>query len=180
VRLSLYLAAGYNVGTRDVAGVGRFLSRSVVIGLPSTQGTRKRQSGAGKIRFDCSSWGMHFRRNRTGLPLQQQDKAGLDFIMMDEITDDTKGGFRRVELLTGPGRRRRWSAAEKAQVVAAAGRLWGCCRACRDRGGALVADRPCCWCRLGAGCGGAAGAGAGAASGRAGAGLTAADRWLVP
>jgi transposase len=37
---------------------------------------------------------------------------------MDEITDDTKGGFRRVELLTGPGRRRRWSAAEKAQVVA--------------------------------------------------------------
>jgi len=37
---------------------------------------------------------------------------------MDEITDDTKDGFRRVELLTGPGRRRRWSAAEKAQVVA--------------------------------------------------------------
>src|SRR6185437_9282082 len=33
-------------------------------------------------------------------------------------TDDTKGGFRRVELLTGPGRRRTWSAAEKAQVVA--------------------------------------------------------------
>ena len=37
---------------------------------------------------------------------------------MDEITDETKGGFRRVELLTGPGRRRRWSAAEKAQIVA--------------------------------------------------------------
>jgi transposase len=37
---------------------------------------------------------------------------------MDEITDETKGGFRRVELLTGPGRRRRWSATEKAQVVA--------------------------------------------------------------
>ena len=37
---------------------------------------------------------------------------------MDEITDDTRSGFRRVELLTGPGRRRRWSAAEKAQVVA--------------------------------------------------------------
>jgi transposase len=37
---------------------------------------------------------------------------------MDEITDDTKDGFRRIELLTGPGRRRRWSAAEKAQVVA--------------------------------------------------------------
>jgi transposase len=37
---------------------------------------------------------------------------------MDEITDDTKGSFRRVELLTGPGRRRRWSAGEKAQIVA--------------------------------------------------------------
>jgi len=37
---------------------------------------------------------------------------------MDEITDQTKGGFRRVELLTGPVRRRRWSAVEKAQVVA--------------------------------------------------------------
>jgi len=37
---------------------------------------------------------------------------------MDEITDATKGGFRRVELLTGPGRRRRWSAAEKARIVA--------------------------------------------------------------
>ena len=37
---------------------------------------------------------------------------------MDEITDDTKAGFRRVELLTGPGRRRTWSAAEKAQVLA--------------------------------------------------------------
>jgi hypothetical protein len=24
---------------------------------------------------------------------------------MDEIDDDTKGGFRRIELLTGPGRR---------------------------------------------------------------------------
>ncbi|HTV80885.1 MAG TPA: transposase [Steroidobacteraceae bacterium] len=45
-------------------------------------------------------------------------QAGLRFILMDEITDDTKGGFRRVELLTGPGRRRTWSAAEKAQVVA--------------------------------------------------------------
>jgi len=47
-----------------------------------------------------------------------REKASLGFILMDEITDDTKSGFRRVELLTGPGRRRRWSAAEKAQVVA--------------------------------------------------------------
>jgi len=45
-------------------------------------------------------------------------QAGLSFILMDEIRDDTKGGFRRVELLTGPVRRRTWSAAEKAQVVA--------------------------------------------------------------
>jgi len=37
---------------------------------------------------------------------------------MDEISDETKGGFRRVELLTGPARRRRWSAEEKAQIVA--------------------------------------------------------------
>jgi transposase len=37
---------------------------------------------------------------------------------MDTITDETKRGFRRVELLTGPGRRRRWSAEEKAQIVA--------------------------------------------------------------
>jgi transposase len=37
---------------------------------------------------------------------------------MDQVSDDTKGSFRRVELLTGPGRRRCWTAAEKAQVVA--------------------------------------------------------------
>jgi transposase len=37
---------------------------------------------------------------------------------MDAISDDTRGGFRRVELLTGPGRRRRWSAEEKARIVA--------------------------------------------------------------
>ena len=27
-------------------------------------------------------------------------------------------GFRRIEVLTGPGRRRRWSAEEKARIVA--------------------------------------------------------------
>src|SRR5215831_14421618 len=37
---------------------------------------------------------------------------------MDEISDDTKVGFQRVELLTGPIRRRRWSADEKARIVA--------------------------------------------------------------
>ena len=36
---------------------------------------------------------------------------------MFDISDDAKGGFRRVEILTGPGRRRRWSAAEKARIV---------------------------------------------------------------
>ena len=37
---------------------------------------------------------------------------------MDDVTDDAKGDFRRIELLTGPTRRRRWSEAEKARIVA--------------------------------------------------------------
>jgi transposase len=37
---------------------------------------------------------------------------------MVDVNDDAKGGFRRVELLTGPGRRRRWSAEEKSRIVA--------------------------------------------------------------
>ena len=37
---------------------------------------------------------------------------------MFDVSDDAKGEFRRVELLTGPGRRRRWSADEKARIVA--------------------------------------------------------------
>lgn len=37
---------------------------------------------------------------------------------MDEVNDDAKANFRRIELLTGPGRRRRWSAEEKARIVA--------------------------------------------------------------
>ena len=37
---------------------------------------------------------------------------------MFDVSDDAKGGFRRVEVLTGPGRRRRWSADEKARIVA--------------------------------------------------------------
>ena len=36
---------------------------------------------------------------------------------MFDVNDDAKGGFRRIEVLTGPGRRRRWSAAEKARIV---------------------------------------------------------------
>ena len=34
--------------------------------------------------------------------------------------DDLKAEYRRVEVLTGPGRRRRWSAEEKTQIVAEA------------------------------------------------------------
>lgn len=37
---------------------------------------------------------------------------------MFDVNDDAKGEFRRVEVLMGPGRRRRWSADEKAQIVA--------------------------------------------------------------
>ena len=34
--------------------------------------------------------------------------------------DDLKAEYRRVEVLTGPGRRRRWSAKDKARIVAEA------------------------------------------------------------
>jgi transposase len=37
---------------------------------------------------------------------------------MFDVSDDAKGEFRRVEVLTGPSRRRRWSADEKARIVA--------------------------------------------------------------
>jgi transposase len=38
---------------------------------------------------------------------------------MDSANDDAKGvGYRRVEVLTGPGRRRSWSEDEKARIVA--------------------------------------------------------------
>src|SRR4051812_4148678 len=43
---------------------------------------------------------------------------GLRAILMFDVSDDAKGEFRRVEVLTGPGRRRRWSADEKARIVA--------------------------------------------------------------
>jgi len=39
------------------------------------------------------------------------------FDVNDDAKIDAKGGFRRIELLTGPGRRRRWSAEEKARIV---------------------------------------------------------------
>jgi transposase len=38
---------------------------------------------------------------------------------MDSVSDDAKGvGYRRIEVLTGPGRRRKWSDDDKARVVA--------------------------------------------------------------
>ena len=39
---------------------------------------------------------------------------------MDDFNDDAKGVYRRVEVLTGPGRRRRWSDEQKALVAAEA------------------------------------------------------------
>src|SRR5881227_3685734 len=37
---------------------------------------------------------------------------------MDDVNADANGGYRRIEVLRGPGRRRRWSASEKGRVVA--------------------------------------------------------------
>jgi len=39
---------------------------------------------------------------------------------MFDVNDDAKGEYRRIEVLTGPGRRRRWSADQKARIVAEA------------------------------------------------------------
>jgi transposase len=36
---------------------------------------------------------------------------------MFDVNDDARAGYRRVEMLTGPGRRRRWSHEDKARVV---------------------------------------------------------------
>ena len=37
---------------------------------------------------------------------------------MNDVNDDAKGVYRRVEVLTGLGRRRRWSDEQKALIVA--------------------------------------------------------------
>jgi transposase len=39
---------------------------------------------------------------------------------MDNVSDNAKGVYRRVEVLTGPGRRRKWSDDDKARIVAEA------------------------------------------------------------
>ena len=36
---------------------------------------------------------------------------------MYDVNDDATGVFRRIEVLTGPDRRRRWSADDKARIV---------------------------------------------------------------
>ena len=39
---------------------------------------------------------------------------------MDDVNADAKGiGYRRIEVLTGPDRRRKWSDDDKARIVAA-------------------------------------------------------------
>lgn len=45
------------------------------------------------------------------------EARGLRAIVMFDVNDDAKGKFRRVEVLTGPSRRRRWSAEQKALIV---------------------------------------------------------------
>jgi transposase len=42
---------------------------------------------------------------------------GLGAVIMLDVNNDAKVGFRRLELLTGPERRRRWSAEDKARIV---------------------------------------------------------------
>lgn len=39
---------------------------------------------------------------------------------MDSVSDNAKGGYRRVGVLTAPGRRRRWPDDDKARIVAEA------------------------------------------------------------
>lgn len=42
---------------------------------------------------------------------------------MDDIKADANGGFRRIEVLSGPARRRRWSVEDKGRRAARAGHL---------------------------------------------------------
>ena len=43
------------------------------------------------------------------------------------LSDEAKGRYRRIEVLTRPGRRRRWSAAEKVRIVVAESLAPGAC-----------------------------------------------------
>lgn len=53
----------------------------------------------------------------TRLVVESPEAEGLRAIVMFDVNDDAKSKYRRVEVLTGPGRRRRWSAEEKARIV---------------------------------------------------------------
>ena len=53
---------------------------------------------------------------------------------MDNVSDNVRGGYRRVEVLTGPGRRRKWSDDDKARIVAEAARP-----------GVVVSEIARCW-----------------------------------
>ena len=53
---------------------------------------------------------------------------------MFDVNDDAKGEYRRVEVLTGPGRRRHWSADEKARIVAETLVPGDACQRLRDAG----------------------------------------------
>ena len=64
---------------------------------------------------------------------------------MDSVRDDAKGvGYRRVEVLTGPGRRRSWSDDEKARIVAETAEPG----AKVTRGGSSLAGEPAAGLRL--------------------------------
>src|SRR4029079_3902805 len=54
----------------------------------------------------------------TRAPCRNPPLKADSVILQQTLSDDAKGEFRRVEVLTGPGRRRRWSADEKARIVA--------------------------------------------------------------
>ena len=78
---------------------------------------------------------------------------------MFDVKDSATAGYRRVEVLTGPGRRRRWTAEDKARIVAeslapeavvsAVARRWQVCPqqlfAWRREARAGVLARPAAW-----------------------------------
>ena len=51
---------------------------------------------------------------------------------MGDVNDAAKGNYRRIEVLTGPGSRRRWTEEDKSQIAAEAlvpqiARRWQIC-----------------------------------------------------
>ncbi len=42
---------------------------------------------------------------------------------MGNVSDNARGGYRRIEVLTGPGGRRKWSDEDKARIVSEAAQL---------------------------------------------------------